>query len=48
MKHRLDLILRIGLVLWLVIGAWTSQRVRADAPPTGATALFPSPNERFG
>ncbi|MBM4456276.1 MAG: hypothetical protein FJ011_00715 [Chloroflexi bacterium] len=48
MKHRLDLVLRIGLILWLAIGAWAGRHASADAPPTGATALFPSPNERFG
>ena len=49
--QRLLRLLRVGLIMLIgasiLVGARVSV-VIADTPPVGATALFPSPNERFG
>jgi hypothetical protein len=40
---------QIGLIVVLIVGVLGSAGAAvADSPPVGATALFPSPNERFG
>ncbi len=40
---------RVSLLLVLILGSLVGTRVSAaDALPPGATALYPSPNERFG